>query len=135
MLRRLTIVAAGLSGAVILAFASMIPAQGTQAPARVPCPAGSRCTYAKVIIQDTGSDSVIPNPNQFLVLDKNGAPMFWINVGGAFSGGTDVCVTSLTLRNVSCLTASGGLMLSDSGTRPVTLTARELRSLLRLIRK
>lgn len=50
-------------------------------------------------------DSVGPLlDNPFIIEDHNGAPMFWVNVGGADSGDTPFCVSSPNiLYNEACI--------------------------------
>lgn len=61
--------------------------------------AGAVTIHGKLVVRDPGSDK----GNQFLVEDKNGAPMFWVNMFGAQSGGEPVCAMGLNLRPVICL--------------------------------
>lgn len=66
----------------------------------VACIAGSTLTvHGKLAVQDPGSD----HGNQLAVLDKNGAPMFWVNMFGAQSGAEPVCAMGFDLRPVICL--------------------------------
>jgi hypothetical protein len=126
--------------AAVLAWAYSQPAQGA-----VACPATAAapvtCTYGKVIIQDPASSTDKPDPNQLEVLDKNGAPMFWVNVGGAWSGGEPVCVTNLRLRPVACIGGPAGSYGGQASITlygragPVTITAHQLRRLLRLLNR
>jgi len=95
--------------------------------------AGSTTTVTgRLVVRDDGRDGY---GSQLLVEDRNGAPMFWVNVFGAQSGGEPFCVTDLRLRPVACL---GGPLGSYGGQasftlywhgRPVTLTAGELAGL------
>lgn len=104
------------------------------------CAAGTTCIRSKLLVQDPNSNT----PNQFLVEDKNQAPMFWVNVGGAQSGGTPVCVMSLSLEPEACLggpftpsndqgAESAVTLYGPNGTAPETLTYAELGQLLQLI--
>ena len=61
--------------------------------------AGTLTIHGKLVVQDPGSD----HGNQLTVLDKNGAPMWWVNMFGAQSGGEPVCAMDLHLRPVICL--------------------------------
>ena len=61
--------------------------------------AGTLTVHGKLVVQDPGSD----HGNQLTVLDKNGAPMWWVNMFGAQSGGEPVCAMDLHLRPVICL--------------------------------
>jgi len=100
--------------------------------------AGSTTTVTgKLVVRDPGSD----HGNQVLVEDKNGAPMFWVNVFGAFSGGEPVCVTDLALRPVACIGGPLGSYGGESSVtlyrdgRAVTLTAGELAGLVRFAQR
>jgi len=55
--------------------------------------------HGKLLVQDPHSDT----GNQLLVNDKNGAPMFWVNMFGAQSGAEPVCAMDFKLRPVICL--------------------------------
>jgi hypothetical protein len=92
------------------------------------CPVGTTCVREKVIIQDPESDT----PNQFLVEDKNRAPMFWVNLGGAASGGEPVCVVNLHLSPIACIGGPWGnyggqpvLTLYSHG-KAYSLTAKDI---------
>lgn len=61
--------------------------------------AGTLTIHGKLIVQDPGSN----HGNQFAVLDKNGAPMWWVNMFGAQSGAEPVCAMDFKLRPVICL--------------------------------
>ena len=70
-----------------------------KASAPLPCQYGVTCVTGKLLVRDPGSDT----PHQLLVEDKSGAPMFWVDYGGAWSGGEPVCVVSLHLERLACL--------------------------------
>lgn len=61
--------------------------------------AGAVTIHGKLVVRDPGSD----RGNQFLVEDKNGAPMLWDNMFGLQSGGEPVCAMGLNLKPVICL--------------------------------
>lgn len=61
--------------------------------------AGTLTVNGKLVVRDPGSD----HGNQFTVEDKNGAPMFWINMFGAQSGAEPVCAMNFNLQPVICL--------------------------------
>lgn len=68
--------------------------------------------------------------NPFLITDYQDAPMFWVNVGGAYSGDTELCVTGpdIFAPMRACLMPNGTLrLLGRHGS--VTLTARDIRYL------
>ena len=75
---------------------------------------GTLTIHGKMVIQDPGSN----HGNQFLVEDKNGAPMFWVNMFGAQSGGEPVCAMNLKLQPVICL----GGKFGQYGVSPVIVT-------------
>jgi len=121
---------------VALAFTSLMPGSTT--------PAGNPYVFtmpdngqAGVVIQDSLGPRL---DNPFVIEDteiingrKMHAPMFWVNVGGAYSGATRICVTALDIfTNEVCLNANGSVMLSSNGNRPVTLWAHDVRWLHRL---
>ena len=117
-MRRALIVAAGLLFLASVATAGMCLAAPSP-PARAsiaPCPAGMTCITGKLLVRDPGSDT----PHQFLVLEKNGAPMLWVDYGGTGSGGAPVCVFSLQLEPLACL---GGPWGNYGGEPVVTLYA------------
>lgn len=53
----------------------------------------------KLVVTDPNSNS----GNQLDVEDKNGAPMFWVNMFGAQSGAEPVCAMDFNLQPVICL--------------------------------
>ena len=119
-MRRLLITTVGLpflmgiaAGLVIIATTGSSPARAGAAP---PCQYGVTCVTGKLLIRDPGSDT----PHQFLVEDKSGAPMFWVDYGGAWSGGEPVCVVGLHLEALACL---GGPEGNYGGEAVVTLYA------------
>lgn len=73
--------------------------------------------------------SVVDNP--FYIEDWNHDPMFWVNVGGAFSGAQEICVTALNIfqRMPACIKPNGTLTLNGQ-----TLTAADIRKLHQIIR-
>lgn len=62
--------------------------------------------------------------NPFVIVDHNNAPMFWVNVGGAFSGAQPICVTALNVMapDPICMMPNGSLRLNGA-----TLTAGDIR--------
>lgn len=115
----------------IAAVAGAVIGSGTvyAALASPPVPQDSQVT-GNLTVRDDKSGQY-PR-NQFLVEDRNGAPMLWTNVGATWSGGTPFCVTDLHLHPVACLGGTPGedggqpaVTLYDSG-KPVTLTVRDL---------
>jgi len=90
-------------------------ALAVSASASVTCPDHTDCITGGLQVQDAYSDE-FPR-NQLLVSDKSGAPMFWTNVGGSWSGATPFCVTDLKLNPVICL---GGPTGESDGQPEVT---------------
>ena len=120
-MRRLLITAAGLLAIINIGIAlvmMMAPKAALANPtgAQPPCPPGMTCITGKLLVRDPGSDT----PHQFLVLEKNGAPMLWVDYGGTGSGGAPVCVFSLQLEPLACL---GGPWGNYGGEPVVTLYA------------
>lgn len=98
------------------------------------CPANVTCIIGKLIVRDPGSDT----PNQALFEDKNGAPMFWINYGGAWSGGEPVCVVGLHLQRLVCMGIGYGGSPTVTFYGPggaVTWTRKDVRFVHRLERR
>lgn len=90
MKRRILAVVALLAAVFVTACAGVVAAgAGT----------GVQVIREKVVVLDPGSDK----GNQLEVDDKNGAPMFWVNMFGAQSGGEPFCTTDLHLQPVTCL--------------------------------
>jgi hypothetical protein len=91
-----------------------------------------------LIIRDDGHDGYT---SQLLVEDKNGAPMFWVNVFGAQSGGEPVCVTGLRLQPLACIGGPAGSYGGQASVtlylngRAVTVTAGELAGLVRFAQR
>lgn len=100
-------------------------------------PAQCRGTYVRCFLMpalDTGGIGVEivtndgPNPGTPLMIeDHNGAPMFWCNLYGCYSGGDWgaepgglICVSNGVLANAACLTPTGTLELyRQDGTKQV----------------
>ena len=117
-MRRLLIMVAVLLGLFMAgAGAGLVTATAASpAGAAPPCQYGVTCVTGKLLVRDPGSDT----PHQFLVLEKNGAPMLWVDYGGTGSGGEPVCVFSLQLEPLACL---GGPWGNYGGQAVVTLYA------------
>jgi hypothetical protein len=109
--------------ALLLALPVLLVAvwSGTAGAATPPAPRSNPFVFT---MHATGRNGLVirddagPVPdNPFLITDHNNAPMFWINLFGAFSGGEPVCVTGLRLQPVACL----GGPLGSYGGRPVVV--------------
>ena len=87
---------------VIVALAAAFLGIGCAAGAATAGGGGTQVILEKLVVQDPQSDT----GNQLLVNDKNGAPMFWVNMFGAQSGGEPFCTTDLHLQPVACFGAS-----------------------------
>jgi hypothetical protein len=124
---------------MIVCAALLLAAVGatlTAPPARAALPAGCRITGAGAPVRcivmptttaprtgmqiqaGTGTGAA----TEILVVDKNGAPMFWCNLFGCYGGGLGgnpvgglFCVTYSVVAVVACLTPSGALVLQPAG--------------------
>lgn len=102
-------------GAVVLGLGSGIATAATVSAA-VPCADNTTCMSGALAVQDPQSDE-FPR-NQLVVSDKDNAPMFWVNVGGAWSAANPFCVTDLSiLKPVICV---GGPVANGQGEPVVT---------------
>lgn len=128
----------GLAGPACAAVSSCVTT-GAGAPVQcVAMPAASQPEVGQEIQAGSGTDPGTP----WMITDKNGAPMAWVNLYGMYSGGDGgkdpgglICVTDGVLRTVACLTPRGTLTLSsDGGKTHVTLTAGDIRFLRKLER-
>lgn len=97
----------------------------------VAMPATGRPRAGEEITAAAGPDPGTP----WLVTDKAGAPMAWVNLDGLYSGGDGgrhpgglICVTRGVLADAICLTPRGTVVFSQ-GRSAVTLTARDVRCL------
>jgi hypothetical protein len=100
----------------------------------IACPA-NKCVWVtksvgELIKEQPGADNSTP----WMIEDKNGAPMAWVNLFGLYSGGDGgqmpgglICVSYGTISTVACLTPNGTLQLSDdNGKTQQTLTAKDI---------
>ncbi|SRR6266851_4043671 len=132
----------------VLAAAAMLlsaPTAGTVAAVgdTTSCPG----TWVSCAAMPATPDSVVgqkivagaQNPGTpWLITDKNGAPMAWVNLYGLYSGGDGnampgglICVTYGVLKTSACLTPVGTLTLTPTDTSgptgpTETLTAHDI---------
>jgi hypothetical protein len=94
-----------------------------------------RCIYVthRVGEQITEAPTAPADTTPWMITDKSGAPMAWVNLYGLYSGGVKglpgglICVTYGVLKTVACMTPDGTLELSsDNGQTHETLTAQDI---------
>jgi hypothetical protein len=113
----LTVVLLATLGTAVGLYLTAPIANGASVSSCTPQMNVQTCVIGKETILDPGSDT----GTQWQVLDKNGAPMAWVNLYGLYSGGLGnrmpgglICVTYGVWQNAACMTPAGNLELTPT---------------------